>query len=106
MAKKTKSIDELLADANAGIEASPNEFEEDAPEEAAPVVGAPSTPPGMTRIRILMADHTDGRLKKTWKEGSVIEIDQYTAARMIAKQWAAPTAAPINEILLEYKGKK
>ena len=64
-----------------------------------------SVAPGMTRICIVSNDHTDGIQKKTWLRNSVIEIDQYTAQRMVNNKWAYPTSEPINEILIEYKGK-
>jgi hypothetical protein len=65
-----------------------------------------ATAPGMTRICIVSLEHTDGKAKKTWKRGSVIEIDQYTAKRMIENlKCAYPTDEPLNEILVEYKGK-
>lgn len=60
---------------------------------------------GMMRICIVSSDHTDGIQKKTWLRNSVIEIDQYTAQRMVNNKWAYPTSEPINEILIEYKGK-
>ena len=101
MAKPKKSITELIADANNRPDgADPVEIE----ETEAPQVETP-TPAGLMRVRILMGEHTDGRLKKTWKQNSVIEIDQYTAQRMIDRNWAAPTTAPINEMLVAYKGK-
>jgi hypothetical protein len=107
---KPKSIDELLAAANA--EAAGEALEPETPQEVAEAVAAnvPAQATTARRIRILMADHTDGKAKKTWKEGSVLEvgvhIDQYTAQRMIDAGWAAPTTADVKEILLEYKGKK
>lgn len=65
-----------------------------------------ATAPGMMRVCIVSEEHTDGKAKKTWKRGSVIEIDQYTATRMISNlKCAYPTDEPLNEILVEYKGK-
>lgn len=102
-----KTIETLLLEANA--EAAGEVLEPETPEETASSLSQEAaqsqTPEGMTRIRILSNDHTDGRLKKTWKQNSVIEIDQYTAQRMIDRNWAAPTTAPVNELLVEYKGK-
>ena len=67
---------------------------------------APAVAPGMMRVHIVSQDHTDGKVKKTWLRDSVIEIDEYTAKRMIENlKCAYPTSEPINEILVEYKGK-
>lgn len=105
MAKKPKtSIDEMLSVADEQGEWHDSAEEAEAEPEAAAVTET-TTPAGMMRVRILMAEHTDGRLKKTWKQNSVIEIDQYTAQRMIDRNWAAPTTAAINEMLVAYKGK-
>ena len=102
-----KSIEEMLQRADAHADNTPGLIiDEDAPVDVIDAPEAAQTPEGMTRIRILSADHTDGKAKKTWLQNSVVEIDQYTAARMIAKQWAAPTTAPLNELLAEYKGKR
>ena len=103
-----KSIEEMLQRADAHAENAPGTvIDEDAPVvDVIDAPEAPQTPAGMTRIRILSADHTDGKAKKTWLQNSVIEIDQYTAARMVEKQWGAPTTAPLNELLAEYKGKR
>ena len=102
-----KSIEEMIERADAHAENAPGTvIDEDAPVEVIDAPEAPQTPEGYTRIRILSADHTDGKAKKTWLQNAVIEIDQYTAARMVAAGWAAPTTAPLNELLAEYKGKR
>lgn len=102
-----KSIEEMIQRADVHAEIAPGTIiDEDAPVDVIEIAEAPQTPEGYTRIRILSADHTDGKAKKTWLQNSVVEIDQYTAARMIAAGWAAPTAAPLNEMLAEYKGKR
>lgn len=69
--------------------------------------GQPDTvAPGMMRIHIVSADHTDGIQKKTWLRDSVIELDTAAAEWMVNVAKAAyPTSEPINEILTEYKGK-
>lgn len=103
LAMKKKSIEQLIEEANTG---NPEAFVE--PEPEAPIVAEaapPAVAPGMTRVRILNSFHTDSKVKKTWKQNSVVEIDEYTAARMIRAGWAAETTAEINEMLVEYKGK-
>lgn len=103
--KVKPNIEELIQRANEQAETAPGTII----DEDAPIIDAPATPTpeGMTRVRILSyPDHTDGKAKKTWLQYSVVEIDQYTAARLIAAGWAAPTTAPLNEMLAEYKGKK
>jgi hypothetical protein len=106
MPKPKPNIEELIIDANTrtdGQEPVEVEPEVDVTNAATPT---PATPSGLLRIRILTDDHTDGKYKKTWKKNSVIEIDEYTAQRMINAGWAAPTTAALNEMTLEYKGGK
>ncbi len=105
MAKAKDKIDEMIerADEQAAMVLAGTL------DPLAPVLpdgGQPDTvAAGMTRICIVSEDHTDGIQKKTWQRGSVVEIDQYTAQRMINNKWAYPTSEPINEIILPYKGK-
>lgn len=103
--KPKKTIEEMIAaaDEQAALVAV-GDF--DPMNPPLPDNGQPdSVTPGMMRVCIVSHDHTDGRAKKTWLRNSVIEIDQYTAQRMVNNKWAYPTSEPINEILVEYKGK-
>lgn len=103
--KPKRSIEEMIAaaDEQAALVVA---GEIDPVNPPLPDEGQPDTvAPGMMRVHIVSADHTDGIQKKTWLRDSVIEIDQYTAQRMINNKWAYPTAEPINEILAAYKGK-
>lgn len=105
MPKAKPSIEQMIAEAD---ERAERELAGDDP--AAPVLpdnGQPDTvAPGMMRIHIVSPDHTDGKYKKTWLRDSVIEIDEYTAKRMIENlKCAYPTTEPINEIIAPYKGK-
>jgi hypothetical protein len=98
------NIEDLIHDADARTDgAEPVETEQEAEVITATT---PATPSGFLRIRILTEDHTDGKYKKTWKKNSVIEIDQYTAGRLINAGWAAPTTAALNEVTIDYKGSK
>jgi hypothetical protein len=105
MAKAKLSIEEMIAKADdqAALVAT-GELDPLAPPTTN---GQPDdVAPGMMRIHIVSTDHTDGKAKKTWLRDSVIEIDQYTAQRMIQNlKCAYPTTEPINEILAPYKGK-
>ena len=105
MPKPKRSIEEMIAEADeqAALVIT-GELDPLAPP--LPDNGQPDTvAPGMMRVHIVSKDHTDGKAKKTWLRDSVIEIDQYTAQRMINNlKCAYPTTEPINEILVEYKG--
>lgn len=106
MPKAKKTIEEMIteADEKAALIVA-GEFDPLTPP--LPDAGQPdAVAPGMMRVHIVSQDHTDGKVKKTWLRDSVIEIDEYTAKRMIENlKCAYPTSEPINEILVEYKGK-
>ena len=83
MPKPKLTIDEMIqkADEQAALVAT---GELDPINPPLPDQGQPDTvAPGMMRVHIVSTDHTDGKAKKTWLRDSVIEIDQYTAMRMI-----------------------
>lgn len=103
MAKPKKTIEEMMREAD---ERAARELAgEDPAAVALPDNGQPNeVAPGMMRIHIVSPDHTDGKYKKTWLRDSVIEIDEYTARRMVENlKCAYPTTEPINEILAPYK---